>query len=195
MLGDPFEWVSLAGNSTPVNAIASASPGFDLLDAIGNALRIELIFPATLVAIPLLFFAGGGERATLSIGFSLLIILSILYSIIGAAIQGSVDTIELSDALPGMLAGIAGFAWVYLNGMRGIAMVGLVVLSVIALPLAWWQMESYPHQNLEQAFTRAISTGEDQEGTGSRGGYQVGIAPESEMASSSTISRSPRTRS
>ncbi len=186
VLGNPFEWVSLAGNSTPVNAIASSAPGFDLFDAIGNALRIQLIFPATLVAIPLLFFArGGGERNSLSIGFALLIILSILYAVIGAAIQGSVDSIELSDALPGMLAGIAGFAWVYLSapGMRGLAWGGLILLSVLALPLAWLQMQNYPHQNLEQAFTRAISTNEDQEGTGSRGGYQVGIAPESEMAS------------
>ena len=43
-------------------------------------------------------------------------------------------------------------------------------------------MQTYPHQNLEQAFTRAIVTGEDQEGTASRGGFQVGIAPEREMA-------------
>jgi hypothetical protein len=185
VLGSPFEWVSLASDSTPVNAIASSAPGFDLLDAIGNALRIELIFPATLVAIPLLFFArGDGERSTMGIGFALLIVLSILYSVIVAAIQGSVDAIELSDALPGMIAGIAGFAWAYLSapGMRGLVWGGLVLLSVLALPLAWLQMENYPHQNLEQAFTRAISTNEDQEGTGSRGGYQVGIAPEREMA-------------
>ena len=185
VLGNPFEWISLASNSTPVNAVASSAPGFDLFDAIGNALRIQLIFPATLVAIPLLFFAGGdSERRSISIGFALLILLTILYLVIGAWIQGSVDSIELSDAIPGMLAGIGGFAWVYLNspGIRGFAWGGLVALSVLALPLAWTQMQSYPHQNLEQAFTRAISTGDDQEGSASRGGYQVGIADEREMA-------------
>ena len=184
VLGNPFEWISLANSSTPVNAIASSAPGFDLLDAIGNSLRIELIFPATLVAVPLLLFTAGGSRSTMSIGFALLIVISILYSIIGAAIDGSVDVIELRDALPGMLAGIAGFAWIYYQSpdLRPIAWGGLVLLSVIALPLAWTQMQSYPHQNLEQAFTRAISSGDDQEGSASRGGYQVGVAPERSIA-------------
>ena len=65
--------------------------------------------------------------------------------------------IELRDALPAMLAGIAGFAWLYLSSpdLRPMVWGGLVLLSVIALPLAWSQMQSYPHQNLEQAFTRA----------------------------------------
>ncbi len=83
-----------------------------------------------------------------------------------------------------MIAGIAAFAWVYYSapGMRGITWIALAVLSVIAIPTAWSQMKTYPHQNLEQAWTRAISTGEDQEGTASRGGYQVGISPEREIA-------------
>lgn len=184
VLGDPFEWVSLATDTTPVNAVTSPIAGFDLLDAIGNVLRIELIFPATLLAIPLLLIGFGGTRDTISIGLALLILLNMGWQIVGAALEDSVSVIELRDALPSMLAGIAGFAWLYLRspGIRPMVWGGMVVLSVIALPTAWSQMQSYPHQNLEQAFTRAISTGDDQEGTGSRGGYQVGIAPEREMA-------------
>ena len=184
VLGDPFEWISLAGESTPVNAVSSPVSGFDLLDAIGNVIRIELIFPATLVVVPLLLIGFGGTRDTLSIGFALLILLNIAYQLIGAALEGSVSVIELRDALPSMLAGVAGFAWLYLRSpdIRPMVWGGMVVLSVVAIATAWSQMQSYPHQNLEQAFTRAISTGDDQEGTGSRGGYQVGIAPEREMA-------------
>jgi hypothetical protein len=184
VLGDPFEWVSLAGENTPVNAVSSAVPGFDLLDALGNVLRIELIFPATLIAVPLLLIGFGGTRDTMSIGFALLIVFSILYQLVSAALDDTVSSIELKDALPSMLAGIAGFAWLYLrsDAIRPMIWGGMVLLSVIALITSWSQMQSYPHQNLEQAFTRAISTGDDQEGTGSRGGYQVGIAPEREMA-------------
>ena len=184
VLGDPFEWISLASGTTPVNAVSSPAPGFDLFDAFVNVLRIELIFPATLIVVPLLLIGFGGTRDTLSIGFALLILLNIAYQLIGAALDGTVSTIELSDALPSMLAGIAGFAWLYLRSpdIRPMVWGGMVVLSVVAIPTAWSQMQSYPHQNLEQAFTRAISTGDSQEGTGSRGGYQVGIDPEREMA-------------
>ncbi len=184
VLGDPFGWVALSGDATPVNAIASAAPDFNFFDALGNALRIELIYPATLVVIPLLILGFGGSRDTVSTGFALLILLTIAYGIAGAAIDGSVNSIELRDALPGMLLGIAGFAWLYFKAadMRALLWGLLVLLSVIALPTAWSQMKSYPNQNLEQAFTRAIQTNDDQEGTGSRGSIQVGIAPESEMA-------------
>ncbi len=184
VLGDPFAWVSLSSSTTPVDAVSSAAPGFDILSALGEIFRTYLIFPAAIVAVPLLLFNFGGTRSTIGIGFALLILLNVLYSLIGAAIDGSVDTIELSDALPGMIAGIAGFAWLYWSApnIRPMVWGGLVLLSVLAIPTAWSQMQSYPHQNLEQAFTRAISSGDDQEGTSSRGGYQVGISPESQIA-------------
>lgn len=184
VLGDPFDWVSLASDATPVNAVTSVAPDFSVGEALLNVLRIQLVFPATLVALVFLFFSGEGYRKTVSIGFSLLIVVSLLYSFIAAAIEGSVDVIELRDALPAMLAGIAGFAWIYLSseGRRGLTWALLVGLSLLALPLAWSQMKGYPHQNLEQAFTRAISSNDDQEGTASRGGYQVGIAPERAIA-------------
>ena len=71
----------------------------------------------------------------------------------------------------------------------------MVLLSLIALPAAWWQMKTYPHQNLEEAFTRAIETNEDQEGTSSRGGFQVGIAPERTIAQFIDDENIPTTRS
>jgi hypothetical protein len=43
-------------------------------------------------------------------------------------------------------------------------------------------METYPFQSLEQSFVRAVSTGADQEGTNSIGGFTVGIRSEAEMA-------------
>jgi hypothetical protein len=43
-------------------------------------------------------------------------------------------------------------------------------------------MQTYPFQSQEQAFVRALETGEDQEGTSSIGGFHVGIAPELRMA-------------
>ncbi len=181
VLGDPFAWISDASSSAPVNAVASSAPDFSLIDAIGNALRIQLIFPVSLVAIPMLLL---GTRDAVGIGIAILILVNIGWSVVSAAIEGSVDVIELQDALPGMIAGCAGIAWCYLRAesMRALLWAVTVGLALVSLPLAWSQMQSFPHQNLEQAFTRAIFTGEDQEGTTSRGGFEVGIAPEREMA-------------
>lgn len=181
VLGDPFAWVSEASSSAPVNAVSSSPPDFSIADAISNALRIQLIFPVGLVAIPMLLF---GARDAVGYGLATLILVNIAWSVISAAIEGSVDVIELQDALPTFVAGCAGIAWCYLRAesMRALLWAVTVGLAIISLPLAWSQMQSFPHQNLEQAFTRAIFTGDDQEGTASRGGFQVGVAPEREMA-------------
>ena len=181
VLGDPFAWISEASSSAPVNAVSSAAPDFSIADALGNALRIQLIFPIALVAIPMLVL---GTRDPVGYGIALLIVVNIGSSVVSAAIAGSVDVIELHDALPAMIAGSAGIGWVYLRAesMRALLWAVTVGLALISLPLAWSQMRSFPHQNLEQAFTRAIFSGDDQEGTGSRGGFQVGVAPEREMA-------------
>lgn len=181
VLGDPFAWISQASSSAPVNAVSTAAPDFSVVDAIGNALRIQLIFPIGLVAIPMLVL---GTRDAVGYGISALIVANIIWSVVLAAIAGSVDVIELQDALPAIIAGCAGIAWCYLRAetMRALVWAVTVGLALISLPLAWAQMQSFPHQNLEQAFTRAILSGDDQEGTISRGGFEVGIATESEMA-------------
>ena len=117
VLGNPLDWISLASNATPVNAISSPAPGFDLVEGLLNALRIQLIFPITLVMIPLLVMSFGDTRKTMSVGFAMLISISVLYPLIGAAVEGSIDVIELRDALPAMMAGIAGFAWLYFKSV------------------------------------------------------------------------------
>ncbi len=181
VLGDPFAWISQASSSAPVNAVSTVAPDFSVVDAVGNALRIQLIFPVGLVAIPMLLF---GTRDAVGYGIAAVIVANIAWSVVLAAIAGSVDVIELQDALPSIIAGSAGIAWCYLRAesMRALVWAVTVGLALISLPLAWAQMQSFPHQNLEQAFTRAIFSGEDQEGTISRGGFEVGIATEREMA-------------
>ena len=66
--------------------------------------------------------------------------------------------------------------------MRALLWAVTVGLALVSLPLAWTQMQTFPHQNLEEAFTRAVFSGDDQEGSTSRGGFQVGIATERAMA-------------
>jgi hypothetical protein len=182
VLGEPFEWIDVT-RTEPIFA-TGPGPEFSVDGALGAALEIELIFPLTLIAIPFLLFSAFREGGAASIGFALLIITNIAWSIGSAAISGSIDTIELKDALPGMLAALAGLAWLHylFEGARTIVAIGTIVGAAVALPFAWDLMKDYPHQNLEQAFTRAALSNEDQEGTSSRGGFTVGIEQERDVA-------------
>ncbi len=59
------------------------------------------------------------------------------FSVASAAIAGSVDVIELRNALPAFAAGSPGMAWVYFRAesMRGLVWALTIGLSVLALPL------------------------------------------------------------
>jgi hypothetical protein len=182
VLGQPFEWIDVT-RTEPIFA-TGPGPDFTFLSALGDAIEIQLIFPLTLVVFPFLIFSGFRDGGAASIGFALLILTNIAWSVGSAAIAGSVDAIELKDALPGMLAALAGLAWLHylFEGMRTIIAIGTIAGAAVALPFAWDQMKDYPHQNLEQAFTRAALSNEDQEGTSSRGGFTVGIKQERDAA-------------
>lgn len=182
VLGEPFEWI----NVTRTEPIFATGPGpdFSFADAVAAAFEIELIFPMTLVVLPFLIFSAFREGGAASIGFALLILMNIAWSVGSAATAGSIDAIELKDALPGMLAALAGLAWLHylFEGARTIVAIATIVGAAVALPLAWQEMKDYPHQNLEQAFTRAALSNEDQEGTSSRGGFTVGVEQERDVA-------------
>ena len=102
-----------------------------------------------------------------------------------AIIRGRIDVVTLSDGLSISVCALIGAAWLYYSqeALRGTVWVGTVVLLAITLPLSWKAMQRYPYQNLEQAFVRAIQTGNSQEGTLSLGRYRVGIGSEQQMAS------------
>jgi hypothetical protein len=182
VLGEPFAWIDVT-RTEPIFA-TGPGPDFSFGSALTAALEIQLIFPLTLVALPFLLFSAFREGGAASVGFALLIIVNIAWSIGSAAVAGSIDAVELKDALPGMLAALAGLAWLHylFEGMRTIVAIGMIAGAAIALPFAWDQMKNYPHQNLEQAFTRAALSNEDQEGTSSRGGFTVGIRQERDAA-------------
>ena len=181
ILGDPFAWISQGDGPAAINALAGPRPPFELGAAITDALSAQLIFPVALAAIPLLLLSA---RDAIGLGLASLIVAGVAYPVVAAAIAGYADAVDLRSALLAIVAGIAGIAWAHLRAPQHRALIRVVAIvgATAALPLAWMQMTSFPHQDLEQAFTRAIAGGDDQEGKASAGGLQAGIAPESEMA-------------
>jgi hypothetical protein len=92
---------------------------------------------------------------------------------------------QLRYNMRAMPLALIGSAWVvtrFAGRARVLAGAVVVVLLAVAIPQTWQVMQTFPQQYLEQSFTRAVATGKDQEGSGSLGGYRVGIAEQRRMA-------------
>lgn len=186
IVGDPFGWLESIRNpvvNSPAGITSGGHPSIG--DVITKLVEINFgIFPLTLLILPVLLIAFFAQRDYVALAFALLILINLIITGASAFTANDLGTIELRDALPAMMIAILGAAWlVYSFEGAGIGVyVAALALAVIAIPLSYSQMKTYPFQNLEQAFARAVTTGKDQEGTVSRGGYIVGTKPEELMA-------------
>lgn len=176
---DPFGWI----DAQPFGGVSTddRTQPVSFLKVLGHTGALILgVAPLVLLAIVAWF---GRDKDPHRIGLSqLVLILGGLLVIVGnAVINNDLSLLTLRSALPLMLLGIATAIWIgrTLGGFG--AFLGLIAL-VIAIPLAGVAMNRYPYQNLEQAFLRGLLNQKDQEGTASRGGYDVGIEPEQRMA-------------
>jgi hypothetical protein len=186
IVGEPFGWLSDQTSTQAVNATGidvSGSLGFDEVSRRLLELNVA-VFPLAFAAVPALVIAFLGQRNDMALWLASFIVLGIVIMGAHALISQNEGLLTLRDSMPMALTSLVGAAWVY----RSYAQFRLVVwgvtlvLLIVNLFTAWKGMEDYPFQSLEQAFTRAIATGDSQEGTSSRGGFNVGIDPEAQMA-------------
>lgn len=188
IVGRPFGWITSGSSSSTlaVNSDQVALHGSASLTEIAHRL-LEVavgVAPLALVAIPALIAAFLLARDVLSLSFAGFLALGLAIVGIDALIHGDAAVVALHDGLPLALTAMFGVAWLHRSRETVRLSVWLATLAVLAatLPLAWSAMRSYPFQNLEQAFTRAVDTGASQEGSSSIGGFTVGIEPERQMA-------------
>jgi hypothetical protein len=187
IVGRPFEWLtsgsstSLAIDSDQVTQHGSVS----LLEVTHRLLTLVAgAAPLVFIAIPVLVYAYLRTRDTMSLALASFLALGL--AIIGgdALIHNDLGVLQLQDGLPLALTALLGMAWLFRSQEDARMPIWLVTLVVLGagIPLAWNAMQHYPYQDLEQAFARAIKTGDSQEGTSSIGGFTVGIEPERQMA-------------
>ena len=184
IVGSPFGWLDPSLNPTVTNPNLSV-PGADFGDVVSHLFELQAgVSLLGVVMLPVLLVVFAIYRNVIALAFALLIAINFISTAAGAFIADEIGVMELSDAMPAMLTAIVAAAWLFYSFGDGRMVVwgATLVLALISIPLAWNAMQNYPYQNLEQAFTRAIDSGDDQEGTSSRGGYAVGIKPEREMA-------------
>jgi len=186
IVGEPFGWLSDQTSTQAVNATGidvSGALGFDEVSRRLLELNVA-VFPLAFAVVPALVIAFLGQRNDMALWLASFIVLGIVIMGVHALISQNEGLLTLRDSMPMALTSLVGAAWVYRSyaGFRLVVWGVTLVLLIVNLFTAWQGMKDYPFQSLEQAFTRAIATGDSQEGTSSRGGFNVGIDPEAQMA-------------
>ncbi|HEY8705092.1 MAG TPA: hypothetical protein VIL98_10075 [Gaiellaceae bacterium] len=144
------------------------------------------LFPITIVIVVALVATFLARRDLMAVTLAGFIALNAFFTGVLIWTSGNPGLLQLRYNMRAMPLALVGVAWLFLTlrSRRSRAVVWLASLALLVGSAAstWRTMETYGYQFLEQAFTRAVATGDDQEGTRSIGGYVVGIQPERQMA-------------
>jgi len=184
--GDPFGWISSATSTQAVNSTGvSELAHLSFNDVATRLLQLNVaVFPLAFLAVPGLVVAFVLQRNDMALWLASFIVIGIVIMGANALINDREGLLTLRDCFPMMLTAFVGAGWLFRSfvGARLFVWIATLAILVLGLFTAWDGMKNYPFQSLEQAYTRTLFTGDNQEGTSSRGGYTVGIDPESQMA-------------
>jgi hypothetical protein len=185
IVDSPFGWLS-TGSSPAVNASGIAGGGnLSFAHILGRLLAVTVaVFPLGLLAVPAALLLFAFKRDAMGLWLGSLVILGLAIMGIDAALNHREGLLTLRDAMPMALTSVVAAAWIYrqANGLRLAVWGATLVLLIVGLFTAYSAMKTYPFQSQEQAFIRALRTGNDQEGTNSIGGFKVGIRSEAQVA-------------
>jgi hypothetical protein len=187
IIGSPFRWLSTPASTLAVNSDQISTLGHYDLGTVANHMLSVVVGagPMALVALPLLMVGLLRRRDALCFWLAGMLALTVVLVGSEAVRAGDVGRIVLKNGLPVELVAFVSMAWLYsiAGRFRLPVLIATIAALVIALPLAWNAMLSYPFQNMEQAFIHAVrAPGTDLSGTASRGGYTVGLRSELAMA-------------
>jgi hypothetical protein len=184
VMHEPFAWL-VNRTTTTVNASSSSAVPEDVLHHLLGAVQLLAAgSPLTFVVLPTLLLCAVLQRNELAARLSLFLALAIGIPLIEALVRDDASRLALHDALPIFALTVVGIAWLYHSfaAARGTVLALAVAGLAISIPITWHGLDQHRYQSMEQAFHRAVSTGDDQEGTLSRGGLQVGVLSERAMA-------------
>ncbi|MEA2139255.1 MAG: hypothetical protein QOG56_2405, partial [Solirubrobacteraceae bacterium] len=185
IVGDPLGWLGGSGAFAVNAAQAGSTSGVTVVDVLGRLGELALgVFGLGIVVVPALIVTAIAKRDEMSWWLAILALVSVAVIGAGALIQQDLDPLAMRNALPVLIISVAGAGWLYrvLPSLRTVIWLGGLAGLVLTALGSWNAMKTYPFQGQEQAFTRAISSGADQHGSNSIGGYRVGTRPEEQMA-------------
>lgn len=184
VVGEPVFWLTDEAQTT-VNAASSGAIDPTLGTVISQTWDLVVGgAPLSLAVIPALVACAIMQRNELAAWLVVFLLVSFATPAGLALARGDLAQIDLGDALPIVMLSVLSLFWLYqsLPEARALIFVLSALGLAISVPITWRAMDDYPYQSMEQAFARAVSTGDDQEGTRSRGGLEVGILSERAMA-------------
>ncbi len=184
VVGEPVFWLTDAATTT-VNAASSGSIPPSLGDVLSQTAELVVLgAPLAIVVAPALIACAIAQRNELAAWLVVFLIVSIATPGALALARDDLAQIDLQDALPILVVSIVGILWLFqsLPQARPLVLVLGALGLAVSIPITWRALDVYPYQSMEQAFQRAVKTGDDQEGTLSRGGLEVGILSERAMA-------------
>jgi hypothetical protein len=199
ILGDPIFWfkdnfaanLSATSEGTARAASTLAAGPIDLPSVSSKLLELNAgLFLPVLIVVPLLFVGSlirrdfGALTLCLAGGLNAAMTFVLIFQ--------AHDLFHLQlrynmRAMPIVMIGIGYLFWMArARWLKGVVWAVCLAAVVVAIPLAWHIMDSWPHRYYEGSFVAAIEQGNDREGTSTRGGYfkrfGIGIAPERRMA-------------
>jgi hypothetical protein len=187
IIGSPLHWLSSPSPTLSINSDQVATTShYSVALVASHMMRVVVaVGPMALVALPLLVLGFVGKRDRLCLWLAGFLAFTVLL-IGGAALRvQELSTVSLEGGMAVQLVAFVALARVYtISGpFRSSVFAVMLASAVVALPLAWHGMLTYPFQDMDQAFINALrSPGKNLTGTGSRGGYTVGVQSEQEMA-------------
>lgn len=184
ILGDPLHWLSSEVTLTFVETrVGAPELSYAFGDVIERTASVTWhVFPATAIVIGALLVVAAWGRDLVSLVLAVLIALNPVTTAALAVLTEVEVVFQLRYNLRAVPLTLVGLAWLWRLApprWRLAVWVGAMLVVGLSIPETWRTMQTYERQALEQAFTRAVTTGADQEGTRSLGsGIPVGDGPE-----------------
>jgi len=190
IMGNPFYWLHSEVTQTFVATRTQVATSSNVALATSVSRTVALtwyLFPVTWIVAGALFAAFVRRRDLISLVLGVLVLLNPLTTAFLAAATQSDQPFQLRYNLRAVPVVFVGLAWLWrlAEGRRAKTAVWVVSAGLLAasIPVTWHTMQTWRFQAQEQAFTRALASGKDQEGTHSLGiGITVGDRPEFEAA-------------
>jgi hypothetical protein len=194
ILNDPLFWLrnQAPGGVTAAGVaqnptLSTGAPKNPLSDVVVEVVKLNArLFPFAILVFAALVALFVVRRNLLSLTLAAFMGVNAAFTIALVYASHAESYTQLRYNMRAIPLSLVAVGWIYLSVRPGrprttvwaVALAGLV----LSAPLTWRTMQTFQEQYLEQAFTRALVTGKDQEGLSSLGGYGVGIAPQRRMA-------------
>ncbi len=192
ILGDPLYFLTFGPTSADIGASQQDIAGVEargFTPALAGSYLLTLnigLFPLAVLIFPALIVTAVVRRDMMSLVLAALVVTNAVITAILFLQNNDPNLLQLRYNMRAIPIALIGAAWLYYlwkpRQMRIAIWVATLLVLVLTVPTTYRTMQTYSYQYEENAFLRAIETGEDQEGNVAIGGYPLGIADEQNMA-------------